>query len=133
MVCVYCNSETNVTNSRPQKRSNAVWRRRQCQQCLATVTTVEKIDLETAIIVTHDTAQEPFSRDKLFISIYESCKHRKDAQVSATMLTDTIIRQLYPLVQDASIAKKEIIRICAKTLQRFDHAAGVQYIAYHRN
>jgi len=132
MVCIYCGSEkTEVVNSRQQKRSNAIWRRRTCAGCSAIVTTLEKIDLETAIIVTRKSAHQPFQRDKLFISIYESCKHRNDAQTSATMLTDTIIKQLYPLISSASVSSRQIATIAGKTLQRFDTAAGVQFKAYH--
>jgi transcriptional regulator NrdR family protein len=82
-------------------------------------------------MVVYEMAHQPFSRDKLFVSIYESCKHRIDAQTSATLLTDTIIRSLYPLFTNATIDKQTIIKIAAKTLNRFDTAAGVHYAAYH--
>lgn len=131
MVCLYCGSETSVTNSRKQTRKNSVWRRRVCDQCHATVTTIEKIDLESALVVTSQNAHEPFSRDRLFISIYESCKHRNDAQKSATALTDTIIALLYPLIHDASIAKDEMITATSKVLGRYDSAAHVYYKAFH--
>src|SRR5664279_3068123 len=103
MVCVYCGNDTQVTNSRLQKRNNAVWRRRTCKECSATITTLERIDLETAVMVVDESVHTPFSRDKLFISIYNSCKHRKSAQADASGLTDTIISRLYPHISDASI------------------------------
>lgn len=131
MVCIYCGSATSVINSRHQLRSNTIWRRRTCKECGATVTTTECMDLATAILVVHNLAHEPFSRDRLFVSIYESCKHRKDAQNSATILTDTVIRALYPHIYDALIEKSEIIKTTTKILKRFDEAAGVQYAAYH--
>ena len=131
MVCIYCGHATSVSNSRQQKRSNATWRRRTCKHCLAVFTTIETIDLSTAILVTDSKLHTPFSRDKLFVSIYDSCKHRKDAQTSASMLTDTIIKQVYPLVKDASIPLSTLRTITANTLQRFDTASGVHYAAYH--
>ena len=132
MVCIYCGSrKTTVVNSRQQKRSNAIWRRRACLECSAIVTTLENIDLESALIVTHKSSYEAFQRDKLFISIYESCKHLKDAQKSATMLTDTVIKQLYPLIIDASITKSLIVAHTGKVLHRYNNASGVQYMAYH--
>lgn len=131
MVCIYCGSNTSVSNSRKQKRNNAIWRRRICVECNATVTTIERIDLENAVVVTSNTSHKQFSRDKLFISIYESCRHRKDAQTSATALTDTIISLCYPLIKDASIARSEIIDIAANVLHRFDKAAEVYYRAFH--
>lgn len=131
MVCVYCGNDTNVVNSRLQKRNNTVWRRRVCKECQATVTTLEKIDLETAVIVIDKTVHTPFSRDKLFISIFDSCKHRTTAQKDATALTDTIISSLYPLISDASINVETIKQTSADILKRFDKAAAVQYAAYH--
>jgi transcriptional repressor NrdR len=131
MVCIYCDGTTSVTNSRKQKRSNAIWRRRSCKSCEAIFTTLETIDYSTAIIVSSSGQHEAFSRDKLFVSVYESCKHQKDAQTSATMLTDTIIKQLYPLIKDASLSVDTIHSITLQTLLRFDEAAGVHYKAYH--
>ena len=131
MVCIYCGGPTHVTNSRSQKRSNATWRRRSCEKCLAVCTTIEVIDLSTAIVVTGSKRPSPFSRDKLFVSIYDSCKHRKDAQTSATLLTDTIIKQLHPLIDNASVSSSTIRDITLKTLGRFDTVAGVHYGAYH--
>lgn len=131
MVCIYCGSKTSVSNSRMQKRRNTVWRRRTCDECSATVTTIESIDLENAVIITSGRHHEPFSRDKLFISIYESCKHRNDAQISATALTDTIITMLHPLIRDASIARLDIKKITIKVLHRFDKPAAVYYEAFH--
>ena len=131
MVCIYCGGPTHVTNSRSQKRSNATWRRRACTKCSAVCTTIEVIDLSTAIIVTGPKPPCPFSRDKLFVSIYDSCKHRKDAQASATSLTDTIIKHLYPLIDNASVSSSTIRDVTLKTLGRFDTVAGVHYGAYH--
>ena len=131
MVCIYCGHSTSVSNSRQQKRSNATWRRRSCKHCKAVFTTLETIDLSTAVLVTSSDLHTPFSRDKLFVSIYDSCKHRKDAQTSASLLTDTIIKQVYPHVKDASIPLSILRNIAATTLQRFDTAAGVHYAAYH--
>ena len=133
MVCIYCGGETLVTNSRKQKRRNSVWRRRVCSDCRATVTSIESIDLENALVITSQKHHEPFSRDKLFISIYESCKHRNDAQISATELTDTIINLLYPLISDASIARSDIIKTASKVLHRYDDPAAVYYKAFHPN
>lgn len=132
MVCIYCSGETKVTNSRLQKRSNSVWRRRQCLHCGATVTTNEHVALGSAVLVQGESNSEPFSRDKLLISIFESCKHRNDALAAAPELTDTIITTLYPLISDGSIDKPHLLRTAAAALDRFDHAAAVHYRAYHR-
>jgi len=131
MVCIYCGGSTKVTNSRKQKRTNAIWRRRSCNSCGGVFTTIESTDYSTALIVNSSGDHTAFLRDKLFVSVYESCKHKKNAQLSATMLTDTIIKQLYPLIKDASLSVDAIRSITQQTLLRFDEAAGVHYKAYH--
>lgn len=131
MVCVYCAYETKVINSRPQKRVNRVWRRRTCLACGTTFTSVEAIDLSGSIAVKTKKSLQPFQRDKLLLSIYDSLKHRKTALGDATGLTDTVISALYPLMRDAVVQRTDITQVTIKTLQRFDKAAGTYYQAFH--
>lgn len=131
MVCIYCSGKLGVGNSREQKKLNQVWRRRNCGSCGAVLTSLEAIDLAKAITVQHDKHSKPFSRDKLFVSIHESCKHRKDALADATALTDTIIARLLPQIQDATLTKEKIRHSSAEILERFDKPAAVHYRAYH--
>lgn len=132
MVCIYCGGSTFVGNSRTQKKQNTVWRRRTCDACTATVTTLEKIDLGSAIVIIKENRHERFSRDVLLVSIVDCCKHRKSPITDATGLTDTILTKLYPLIQDASIQRADIINETAKVLRNFDTAAAVQYTAFHK-
>lgn len=131
MVCIYCAGQTRVTNSRLQKRQNQVWRRRNCQECDAMFTTLEAADLFSAVVATKDRQQQPFSRDTLFISIYEACRHRKSAVNDAAGLTNTVLQHLYPLIQDAALQISDIVRVTTQVLTRYDKAAAVQYAAYH--
>lgn len=131
MVCPYCVNETKVINSRPQKRINRIWRRRTCMACATTFTSVEAIDLAGNITVKDAKALRPFQRDKLFISVYDSLKHRKTALQDATGLTDTVISKLMPSMKDAVLSKTDIIIITTDVLKRFDKAAATFYTAYH--
>lgn len=131
MVCIYCGGNTQVTNSRPQKRMNAVWRRRQCKQCQAIFTTTEAADLTLGWRVQNDTALEPFSRDNLFTSVYESLKHRKTALNDASSLTDTIISRCLPKVSHATLLRTDLVTQAAQVLERFDGVAATHYRAFH--
>lgn len=132
MVCVHCGSETQVINSRPQKRSNQVWRRRQCLKCKAIFTSEESAEYGASWAIKTDSGKMlPFSRDKLFLSLYECCKHRKTAVEDATALTDTIIKKVAPNIQDGIVDMKTVAQVSLVALNRFDKAAGVQYQAYH--
>lgn len=135
MKCIYCSADTKVTNSRLQKRKNNTWRRRQCTSCESVFTSIESPDLESSIMVLHQIddkeALEPFSRDKLLLSIHDSLRHRKTALDDATALTDTIISQALPLVSEALINASQLAKISHKILKRFDHVAATHYLAFH--
>lgn len=131
MLCVYCGSDTQVTNSRHQKRLNQVWRRRKCLNCGAIFSTLEGANTSQALSVLKKNGLEPFSRDTLFISVYDSLRHRKTVLDDATALTSTIISRLTPLVEDASIDRDVIVTVTTTVLQRFDKPAASHYQAYH--
>jgi transcriptional repressor NrdR len=132
MVCIYCGSDTAVTNTRPQKRLNNIWRRRHCKACGAIFTSIEAADLAYSVSYKKPTGDlEPFSRDKLLLSIHESCKHRSDAAEAASALTDTIIQQVLPTINDGLVARGDIVVIAKKTLAHFDKTAATHYTAFH--
>lgn len=131
MVCIYCGVKTQVINSRPQKRQNHIWRRRECQGCRALFTTSEAPDFLKSLSVRRKKVLQPFSRDKLFLSVHDSLKHRKTAINDATGLTDTIIGKLYPLIASGSLDDREIVLVTVETLDAFEPAAATYYRAYH--
>jgi transcriptional regulator NrdR family protein len=133
MKCIYCEGNTSVTNSRHQKRSNAVWRRRQCTNCGSVFTTHELADFSGSWrFIDKDGAMEPFIREKLLLGLYDSLKHRPTALEDATELTNTAISVLSPILTDGFIAREQIIETCGTILNNFDTTAAVHYRAFHR-
>lgn len=132
MVCIHCGAKTQVINSRSQKRNNQVWRRRQCLKCQSVFTTEESTQLAAAWIVkSKQGALQPFSRDKLLISLFNCLKHRKTAINDATGLTDTVIAKLSGAAKDGSLEAKTMQQTVQVALNRFDKAASIQYQAFH--
>jgi transcriptional regulator NrdR family protein len=132
MVCIQCGSETQVINSRHQKRSNQVWRRRRCTSCKSVFTTLEGAEYALAWQVRKDKGRiEPFSRDKLFLSVWNSLQHRKTALSDASSLTDTVLKKLLGEVEDATLNSPMISRAAFVALNRFDKAAATHYQAFH--
>lgn len=147
MVCIYCDGPLDVINSRPQKRQNQIWRRRRCTACGAVFTALEALDLSTAISVAkipldglsdgrpqkHQKAAdlEPFDRDQLFISLYESLRHRPGAQRDARALADTATAHIILKAKHGRTDRRTIRDIVLNTLQRFDQAAATHYAAFH--
>jgi transcriptional repressor NrdR len=133
MVCIYCGSDTKVANSRPQKRNNQVWRRRECLACEAVFTTEEAAQYGSAWQVkSADSRLQAFDRDKLFLSLYRCLQHRADPIADAAGLTETVLLKLRGHLVDSGITNLEIKRVVQVALTRFDEAAGVQYAALHK-
>lgn len=132
MVCIQCGAETKVTNSRHQKRANQVWRRRQCLKCGTVFTTEEQADYSAAWQVSGwEGRLEPFSRDKLLLSLYDSLKHRPTALRDAGGLVETIIGRLAEHLSNGTVEASAIAQISQVALNRFDDAASVSYRAFH--
>ena len=132
MVCIQCGQNTQVFNSRPQKRFNKIWRRRRCTACRSVFTTVESaLYDELWLIETHNKRLKPFSRDKLFLSIHSSLGHRKTATADAGALCDTIIKKLVPHVSGGKLKSSDIIKSTEVALNRFDKLASAHYRAHH--
>ncbi len=129
MKCPYCNSNTVVSNSRSRFKGSQVWRRRQCKSCDSIWTTHEVIDLSTSHKVEDRQKRlQPFSRDKLFMSLIDSLRHRKTTLTDATALTDTVIRQV--LAHKAPTIKTyDIALVTHKALINFDKTAAAVYLA----
>ncbi len=135
MVCTYCGGKTQVVNSRHQIKSNQVWRRRQCLDCTALFTSEEKVAYALAWVVYTGGSFEPFSRDKLLLSLHESCEHRENALSDAQGLTETVINKLPAHIMHdnpGTLFNDDIARIAHVALNRFDQAAAVRYYSLHR-
>jgi len=95
-------------------------------------TTHESVEFEGSLVVRHsDQRLEPFSRDNLFVSIYESCKHRTDALSNARSLTQTVIGLLRGHIVEGTLERDVIATVTGAALARFDTVAGTMYEAYH--
>ena len=133
MVCIYCAAKTQVVNSRPHDKKHAVWRRRACTACQAVFTTQEAPLLSDALMVEQPEGLSPFMRDRLFLSIYQSCKHREHALDEAAALTKTTITRLLqlPSTNTGTIPLQYITNTTYKILAAFDSMAAAYYKAYY--
>lgn len=131
MICAYCGGKTKVTNSRRQRRSNQVWRRRQCTACGAIFTTHEAIDLAQALIVDSGASTKPFLPDLLYTDILLALQDRKDCYVAAREITYTVIQKLLKSSQKASLSPVFISKTTAEVLKRFNKRAWLRYSSEH--
>jgi transcriptional regulator NrdR family protein len=132
MVCIYCKNSTKISNSRHLARKNGTWRRRNCQICNVTFSTIETPDYSTIWSLARNNSKrlEPFNRTKLYISIYESLKHRPRALEEADELTNTILIRLSNIVIDGLVFVDDLRNCVFNTLSNFDNTSLVYYKAY---
>jgi transcriptional repressor NrdR len=131
MVCAYCGNNTMVANSRLQKRSNQVWRRRQCEACKAIFTTHESIDMSQALLVDSAGSQVPFLADMLFADLLTALQHRKDRFIAARELSSTITQKLLKMPEKPHFTSKMISKTTEEVLKSFDKRAWLRYTADH--
>jgi transcriptional repressor NrdR len=131
MVCVYCGGETKVSNSRLQKRSNQVWRRRQCLVCGSVFTTHEVLELESALSVDKGGQLEAFMPDLLLKELHSALRDRKDVYAASREVLATIIQTLLRLPQKPVFKPADISKTTAEVLKRFDKSAYLRYVADH--
>lgn len=130
MNCPYCGIDSKVTNSRLQKRSNSVWRRRQCMECGAIWTTHESIKGSVAFKVRKDEDLIDFRPEVLLISLYECLRHRKTPAIDAQYVFETVVSSLNQKktpVYDINL----IATNCYTVLKRYDKLAAELYKATH--
>lgn len=132
MICLYCGSDTQVTNSRHQKRNNQIWRRRQCLKCEAIFTTHEAADLSGLLMVTAMGAPKPFSEDILYTELLFALSDRKDSYSAAREVTATVVQKLLALPESPVVFKPaQISSAAAAVLSRLDRRAWLRYVAEH--
>lgn len=132
MVCIYCNSPTNVTNSRKSARAASVWRRRSCNKCKNVFTTIETVDFNQTLVVISDNGDmSPFNRDRLYLSLFESCRHRPQALSEASGLTNTVLTRLLPQNTQGMLKIDDIRTTTLNVLKNFDKVAETYYRAYY--
>lgn len=72
----------------------------------------------------------PFIPEKLFLSVYDSLKHRANAVIESKHITQTVIDKI-TRINSASLNSKTIAETTLVALNRFDKAASTHYRAYH--
>jgi len=135
MKCIYCNGKTKVTNTRPREKDHSTWRRRECLNCRSVVTSEESIKLDECLLVYDDNGkQEPFMRDKLFISILQAVDHLPDQIQTAHYLSETILRHcLKNKPMNALLGLDSITNTALRVLKNFDAASAIKYSSYRNN
>jgi transcriptional repressor NrdR len=130
MNCPYCGTDSKVTNSRLLKRSNSVWRRRQCMECGAIWTTTELMKGSVTFKVMRNEDLVDFRPEILLISLYECLKHRKTPETDAQYVFETVLGNLGQ-TNEPIYTTQLIAGHAYKVLKNYDKLASDLYHATH--
>ena len=132
MLCPFCqHTKTEVFNSRSTSMKTQVWRRRRCTSCKNVFTTYEAYDLGFLDVKQSDGAVKPYSRARLFSSIYIAFVGSRLADDQAIdNVTSTIEHRLQSL-QKPLLHRDEIISVVVKSVRPLSITATMRYLADH--
>ena len=131
MVCIYCGSDTEVINSRAQKRNNQIWRRRRCKACEAVFTTHEAIDLSNTLMVDSGGSMEPFLSEMLLSDLLSALRDHPQPYTAASEATSTVIKRLLDLPEKPIFRPYQITAAAGAVLSRLNRRAWLRYVAEH--
>ena len=131
MKCIFCNSETKVTDKRDSEGETR--RRRECLKCGKRFTTYERIEEPNFIVIKKDKTRQPFSREKLRIGIEKACEKRPIETEKIDSLVNEIESRLREKVQGKEVESQVIGELVIKALKKLDKVAYIRFASVYKD
>lgn len=132
MKCPYCNSDNiRVIDSRPAEESNAIRRRRACDECGKRFTTYEKVDTIPLIVIKKDENRETFDREKIQAGVLRACHKRPISALQISNLVDAVETEVFNL-EEKEISSEVIGELVMDKLKDLDTVAYVRFASVYR-
>jgi transcriptional repressor NrdR len=127
--CVYCGSETQVTDKRDSEGETR--RRRECLKCKKRFTTYEKAESKDIRVIKKDGSREQFDPEKVKRGIIKACEKRP---VSMEKIEQTVheIENKLKLSNKKEIASIAIGEMIMKALKKLDEVAYIRFASVYR-
>jgi len=129
MKCIYCGSDTHVTDKRESPEGTR--RRRECLKCKKRFTTYEKSEHGDIIVVKKDGRREGFSREKIRNGIIKACEKRP----IETKKIDEVVEEIEDsLRKRGREVKTEVIgKMVMNKLKKLDDIAYIRFASVYMN
>jgi transcriptional repressor NrdR len=129
MRCIFCGSDTKVTDKR--ESGEVTRRRRECLKCQKRFTTYERAEKKDIVVVKKDGRRESFSRDKIKAGIIRACEKRPVSIEKIDKIVDNIEEKLRSRGKET---KTEVIgKMVMNRLKKIDHVAYVRFASVYMN
>ncbi len=130
MKCPFCANKTKIYNSRATQGKTQTWRRHQCLTCNQTFTTKERIDWTGKVRVQSTKGTQPYSRERLLLSIVRATTNQTFPSGAISDLTDTIELELQK--NSFFVGKNQpaeiITHVSTTVIHRYNPNLALQYV-----
>ena len=129
MKCIYCSSDTHVTDKR--ESPDGTRRRRECLKCKKRFTTYERPDIKDIIIVKKDGRRERFSKEKLKNGLMRACEKRP---ISVNKI-DKIIEEIEEKMRKKGkeVKSDAIGKLVMSKLKKLDKIAYIRFASVYKD
>lgn len=131
MRCPFCHTDdVKVTDKRNISETNAIRRRRECQNCSRRFTTFETIELAMQVRK-RDGLYQDFNKDKLVAGLLAACRHTKISREQVHDLAARVTGQLLGQQQNI-VASTDVGRMVMDELRALDPVAYIRFACVYR-
>ena len=133
MKCPFCGfSESKVIDSRPTEDGNAIRRRRECLKCQKRVTTYEKLETISLVVIKQDNSRQAYDREKVIRGLIRACEKRPSTYAQMEAIADDIESELYQTMTK-EVSSTEIGEKVMNRLKGLDEVAYVRFASVHQH
>lgn len=133
MKCPFCGfSESKVIDSRPTEDGNAIRRRRECLKCQKRVTTYEKLETISLVVIKQDNSRQAYDREKVIRGLIRACEKRPVTYAQMEAIADDIESELYQAMTK-EVSSTEIGEKVMNRLKSLDEVAYVRFASVHKH
>ena len=133
MKCPFCGfSESKVIDSRPTEDGAAIRRRRECLKCQKRVTTYEKLETISLVVIKQDNSRQAYDREKVIRGLIRACEKRPITYAQMEAIADDIESELYQTMTK-EVSSTEIGEKVMNRLKHLDEVAYVRFASVHKH
>ncbi len=131
MRCIFCGSETKVTDKRDSEGETR--RRRECLKCKKRFTTYERAEELNIIVIKKDRRREPFSREKLKSGIMRACEKRPVETEKIDKILNEIEMKIREKIKGKEVTSREIGEHVMRALKKLDKVAYIRFASVYKD
>ena len=132
MRCPFCGkSDDRVVDSRENRDSDTIRRRRECLVCKRRFTTYEKVEQIALKVVKNDGSRQEFDRGKLLRGLEKACEKRPVAPLQLEEIADAA-ESLLTEREEREITTTELGAFLMERLHDLDQVAYVRFASVYR-